>query len=447
MIISKKALPRRTVLRGMGAMLALPLFDSMVPALSAWQKTAAKPVNRFGVYYVPNGMIMKNYLPTAVGANYEITPTLSPLAPYRDDILVVSGLNSLPTRERPGGAHAKASTRFLTNVSPPTSETWLDVGISMDQILANEYGKHTQLPSLELSMESGETSGACDTGYACPYTSTIVWKSANTPLPTQNNPRVVFERLFGDAGTTDPKVRVARMRQQKSILDSVTDEVAHMQGALPASDRVKLTEYLSAIRDVEQRIQMAEAQAGDELPLVEHPAGIPADWEAHMKLMLDLQVLAYQCDLTRVITFMVGREHSGMTYPQIGVPDSHHPISHYAGELEKIEKVAKINAYHMKMFAYYVERLKATPDGDGTLLDHMTMMYGAGIADSNSHDPYDIPIVMAGKGTGFLKGGRHIRFRDVPLANLHLTLMDQFGVTMDKFGDSTGRVDVKILSL
>ena len=277
MIISKKAIPRRTVLRGMGAMLALPLFDSMVPALSAWQKTAAKPVNRFGVYYVPNGMIMKNYLPTAVGANYELTPTLGPLAPFRDDVLVVSGLNSLPTRERPGGAHAKASTRFLTNVSPPTSETWLDVGISMDQILANETGKYTQLPSLELSMESGETSGACDTGYACPYTSTIVWKSANTPLPTQNNPRVVFERLFGDAGTTDPKVRAARMRQQKSILDSVTEEVAHMQGALPASDRVKLTEYLSAIRDVEQRIQLAEAQAGDELPHVEQPPGHTRD--------------------------------------------------------------------------------------------------------------------------------------------------------------------------
>jgi len=447
MIISKIAIPRRTVLRGMGAMLALPLFDSMVPALSALQKTAGKPVHRFGVFYVPNGMIMKNYLPTAVGAGYEMTPTIAPLTAFRDNMLVVSGLNSLPTKERPGGAHAKASTRFLTNVSPPTSETWLDVGISMDQILANELGKQTQLPSMELSMESGETSGACDTGYACPYTSTIVWKSANTPLPTQNNPRVVFERLFGDAGTTDPKVRAARMRQQKSVLDSVTEEVAHLQGALPASDRVKLTEYLSSIRDVEQRIQLAEAQADQELPLVDHPAGIPADWESHMKLMLDLQVLAYQCDLTRVITFMVGREHSGMTYPQIGVPDSHHPISHYAGELEKIEKVAKINAYHMKMFGYYVERLKATPDGDGTLLDHITMMYGAGIADSNSHDPYDIPIILVGKGTGYLKGGRHIRFRDVPLANLHLTLMDQFGIRMDKFGDSNGRVDVKILSL
>jgi hypothetical protein len=223
--------------------------------------------------------------------------------------------------------------------------------------------------------------------------------------------------------------------------------VAQLQGALPSSDRTKLTEYLAAIRDVEQRIQLAEAQSDRELPLVDHPAGIPADWEEHIKLMIDLQVLAYQCDLTRVITFMVGREHSGMTYPQIGVPDAHHPISHYAGELEKIEKVAKINAYHARMFAYYLEKLRNTQDGDGTLLDHMTMMYGAGIADSNSHDPYDIPIVMAGKGTGFLKGGRHIRFKDVPLANLHLTLMDQFGVVMDKFGDSTGRVDSKILSL
>jgi hypothetical protein len=447
MIISKRAIPRRTVLRGMGAMLALPLLDSMVPAFSALVKTAARPVHRFGVFYVPNGMIMKNYLPTTVGAGFELTPTLSAFAPFRENILVLSGLNSLPTRERPGGAHAKASTRFLTNVSPPTSETWLDVGISMDQILANETGKQTQLASLELSMESGETIGACDTGYACPYTSTIVWKSANTPLPTQNNPRVVFERLFGDTGTTDPKVRMARLRQQRSVLDSVTQEVAHLQGALPASDRVKLTEYLSAIRDLEQRIQLAEAQQDQQLPLVEHPAGIPADWEEHMKLMIDLQVLAYQCDLTRVITFMVGREHSGMTYPQIGVPDAHHPISHYAGELEKIEKVAKINAYHARMFAYYLERLRATQDGDGTLLDHITLMYGAGIADSNSHDPYDIPIVLAGRGTGYVKGGRHIRFRDVPLANLHLTLLDQFGITMDKFGDSTGRVDVKMLSL
>ncbi|MCM3880066.1 MAG: DUF1552 domain-containing protein [Vicinamibacterales bacterium] len=447
MFISKKAIPRRTVLRGMGAMVALPLLDSMVPALSALANTAAKPVNRFGVMYVPNGMIMKNYLPLIEGAGFELTPTLSPLAKFREQILVLTGLECIPTPGRPGGAHAKASTRFLTDVSPPLSETWLDAGISMDQILANETGKHTQLASLELAIESSETAGACDTGFACPYTNTISWKSQNTPLPTQHNPRVVFERLFGDSGSTDPKVRLARFRQQRSVLDSVTQEVAHLQGALPQSDRTKLAEYLEAIRSVEQRIQLAEEQGDQELPLIDHPEGIPSSWEAHVMLMFDLQVLAYQCDLTRVITLMVGHEHSGMTYPQIGVADAHHPISHHQQEPEKVAKVAKINAYHMQMFARYLEKLQAAPDGDGTLLDHMTMMYGAGMADSNSHSPIDIPMILAGGGAGNLKGGRHIKFKGTPLANLHLTLLDQLGVHWDKIGDSNGRVDAKILSL
>ncbi len=447
MIISKKAIPRRMVLRGMGAMLALPLLDSMVPALSALGKTAAKPINRLGVMYVPNGMIMKNYLPLIEGAGFELTPTLSPLAKYREQILVLTGLECIPTPGRPGGAHAKASTRFLTDVSPPLSETWLDAGISMDQILAGETGKHTQLASLELAIESSETAGACDTGFACPYTNTISWKSQNTPLPTQHNPRVVFERLFGDSGSTDPKVRLARFRQQRSVLDSVTDEVAHMQGALPQSDRTKLAEYLEAIRSVEQRIQLAEEQSDQELPLIDHPEGIPGNWEDHVMLMFDLQVLAFQCDLTRVITLMVGHEHSGMTYPQIGVPDAHHPISHHQQEPEKVAKVAKINAYHIQMFAKLLEKLQATPDGDGTLLDHMTMMYGAGMADSNSHSPIDIPMILAGGGAGNLKGGRHIKFKNTPLANLHLTLLDHFGVKWDHIGDSNGRVDAKILSL
>jgi hypothetical protein len=447
MMISKKAIPRRTVLRGMGALIALPLLDSMAPALSAMAKTAAKPVNRFGVMYVPNGMIMKNYLPLVEGAAYELTPTLAPLAKFREQILVLSGLECIPTPGRPGGAHAKASTRFLTDVSPPLSETWLDAGISMDQILASETGKRTQLASLELAIESSETAGACDTGFACPYTNTISWKSQNTPLPTQHNPRVVFERLFGDSGSTDPKVRLARFRQQRSVLDSVTEEVAHLQGALPQSDRTKLSEYLEAIRSVEQRIQLAEEQGDEELPLIDHPEGIPSSWEQHMMLMFDLQVLAYQCDLTRVITLMVGHEHSGMTYPQIGVPDAHHPISHHQQEPEKVAKVAKINAYHMQMFAKYLEKLQAAPDGDGTLLDHMTLMYGAGMADSNSHSPIDIPLILAGGGAGNLKGGRHIRFKNMPLANLHLTLLDQLGVHWDKIGDSNGRVDAKILSL
>jgi hypothetical protein len=447
MIISRKAIPRRAVLRGMGSMLALPLLDSMVPALSALQKTAGKPVNRFGVMYVPNGMIMKNYLPLTEGAGYELTPTLSALAPFREQVLVLSGLECIPTPGRPGGAHAKASTRFLTDVSPPLSETWLDAGVSMDQILAQETGKQTQVASLELAMESSETTGACDTGFACAYTNTISWKSQNTPLPTQNNPRVVFERLFGDTSSTDPKVRLARLRQQQSVLDSVGQELAQLQGALPQGDRAKLAEYLDAVRGVERRIQVAEAQSDQELPLIDHPAGIPAAWDDHMNLMLDLQVLAFQCDLTRVITFMVGHEHSGMTYPQIGVPDAHHPISHHQQEPEKVAKVAKINAYHVQMFARMLGKLQATPDGDGTLLDHVTMMYGAGIADSNSHSPIDIPMILAGGGAGHLKGGRHIRFKGMPLANLHLTLLDQFGVHRDQLGDSTGRVDARILSL
>lgn len=447
MIISKKAIPRRAMLRGMGSMLALPLLDSMVPALAALQKTVARPINRFGVMYVPNGMIMKNYLPLTEGAAFELTPTLSALAPFREHVLVLSGLECIPTPGRPGGAHAKASTRFLTDVSPPLSETWLDAGISMDQILAQEMGKQTQVASLELAMESGETAGACDTGFACPYTNTISWKAQNTPLPTQNNPRVVFERLFGDSTSTDPAVRLARLRQQRSVLDSVSEEVARLEGVLPQSDRAKLSEYLDAVRGVEQRIQIAEAQRDQELPLVDHPAGIPAGWADHMNLMLDLQVLAFQCDLTRVITFMVGHEHSGMTYPQIGVPDAHHPISHHQQEPEKVAKVARINAYHVEMFAHMLQKLQATPDGDGTLLDHVTMMYGAGIADSNSHSPIDIPLILAGGGTGHLKGGRHIRFKNMPLANLHLTLLEQFGVRRDQIGDSTGKVDARILSL
>lgn len=431
------------MLRGFGAAVALPLLDSMIPALTARAATRT-PVNRFGVVYVPNGMIMENYLPAAEGPGYELTPTLSALEPLREHFQVLSGLNCVPTPGRPGGAHAKASTRFLTDISPPTSETWLDAGISVDQILAQETGKLTQLASLELAIESGESAGSCDSGYACPYTNTLSWSGPATPLRTQNDPRLVFERLFSDTRSTDPRERAARTREQKSLLDSVTEEASRLGRGLPASDRSKLSEYLDAIRGVERRIQIAEQQH-QELPLVEHPAGIPANWEDHVKLMFDLMALAYQSDLTRVITIMLGHEQSGMTYPQIGVPDAHHPISHHQREPEKVAKTAKINAYHVKMFAYLLDKLRATPDGDGTLLEHATVIYGAGIADSNSHAPVNIPFVLAGGGAGNLKGGRHTHFKDVPLANLHLTLMDQFGVNQERIGDSTGRVDPAIL--
>src|SRR5882672_4639061 len=394
MIITNRVVSRRTVLRGLGAMLALPVLDAMVPALSALGKTPAKPINRLGVMYIPNGMIMNKWTPLLDGAAFELTPTLSSLAPYRDQLLVLSNLACVPTPGRPGGAHAKASTRFLTDVSPPTSETWLDAGVSVDQILAQEAGRHTQLASLELAIESGETAGACDVGFACAYTNTISWRSANTPLPTENNPRVVFERLFGDSGSTDPKARRSRIRQDRSVLDSVIQEAAQLKGSLGPGDGVKLVEYLDAIRDVERRIQRAEEQSGRELPLVDHPAGVPDSFDDHVKLMCDLQVLAYQADLTRVITFMLGREFSGVTYPQIGVPDAHHPITHHQQEADKIVKVAKINAYQVTKFAYLLERMSATPDGDGTLLDHATLIYGTGMGDCNAHDPRNIPVLL-----------------------------------------------------
>jgi hypothetical protein len=447
MIITRKAIPRRTVRRGLGATLALPLLDGMIPALTAQARTAAAPINRFGVMYVVNGMIMESWTPAAEGAGYELTPTLAALAPHRDRFSVLSGLACVPSPGRPGGAHAKASTRFLTDVSPPTSETWLDAGVSVDQLLAREAGRHTQLASLELAIESGETAGACDVGFACAYTNTISWRSANTPLPTENNPRVVFERLFGDSGSTDPKARRARIEQDRSVLDSVIQEAGALKGSLGPEDGAKLVEYLDAIRDVERRIQRAEEQSGRELPVVDHPAGVPDSFDDHVRLMCDLQVLAYQADLTRIVTFMLGREFSGVTFPQIGVTDAHHPITHHQQEPEKIVKVAKINAYQVTKFAYLLDRLQATPDGDGTLLDHVTLMYGTGMGDCNAHDPRSIPLLLAGGGAGHLKGGRHIRYpKETPLANLHLTLLDKFGVKLDRIGDSTGRLDDRTLA-
>jgi hypothetical protein len=441
MIALRKSIPRRTMLRGLGASLALPLLDGMIPALTARAQTAAAPVHRFGVVYVPNGMVMENYTPATEGASFELSPTLQALAPFRSQTTVLSGLDCIPSPGRPGGAHAKASTRYLTDVSPPTSETWLDAGISVDQILANHLGSQTQLASLELAIESSDTAGACDVGFACAYTNTISWRSSNTPLPMQHNPRAVFERLFGDAGSTDARARLARIRQQRSVLDSVRQEIAGLRRELGAGDQGKLTEYLDSVRDVERRIERAESQSGRELPVLDRPAGAPVGYEDHVKLMFDLEVLAYQLDLTRVITIMLGREFSGMTYPQVGVPDAHHPVTHHALEPEKIAKVAKINAYHVQLYSYLLEKLRATPDGDGSLLDHVTMMYGTGLSDCNAHSVTNVPVVLTGGGAGWLKGGRHVRYNNLPLANLHLTLLDRFGVHWDRLGDSTGRLD------
>jgi hypothetical protein len=361
-------------------------------------------------------------------------------------MLVLSGLNSTPPPTPPGqdpGFHARASTRFLTGVPPKfTTGSDLLAGVSMDQIAARELGQQTQLASLELSMESTESAGTCDQGFSCAYTSTISWRSATTPLPMENDPRAVFERLFGDSGTTDAAARLQRMQQQRSILDSLSATAASLGRGLGADDRVKLTEYFDAVRDVERRIQNAEQQNTKELPVVEHPAGIPATFGEHARLMYDLQVLAYQCDLTRITTFMMGREFTGRQYPEIGVPDAHHPISHHQGDAEKLAKILKINTFHTELFGYFLDKLQATPDGDGTLLDHVTLLYGAGMSESNSHDPHNLPILLAGGSAGQLKGGRHLRYPEgTPLANLHLTVLDKLGVRLDQIGDSTRDLD------
>ena len=439
MFITRMSLPRRTFLRGVGATLALPLLDAMVPALSAAAKTAASPARRLGVIYVPNGMAMQYWTPPTEGSAFELTPVLQPLAPFRDRLTIVSGLNG----PAGGGTHTGASTRFLTGVRAEVDGT---AGVSIDQLVAKQLGQYTQLSSLELALDGRDNSGTCEGRYICAFTNTISWRSRSTPLPMENNPRVVFERLFGDSGSTDAKDRLGRLRRDRSVLDSVTETVADLQRRVGPNDTSKIREYLDAVRDLERRIQKAAEQSGQDLASVEQPAGVPASFDAHARLMFDLQVLAYQCDLTRVITFMIGREFSGRTYPDIGVPEAHHPLSHHQNDASKIASLAKVNAYHTTLLAYYLDRLKATPDGDGSLLDHLTLMYGAGMSDSNAHDYHDLPVLLVGGAAGRLSGGRHLKYVDGTWANLLLTVMDKVGVQIDRIGDSNGRLDIETLS-
>lgn len=440
MNIFKKTLPRRTLLRGLGASLALPLLDSMVPALSSASAQTAQPAKRLGVVYVPNGMAMKSWTPATEGANFEITRILRPMAAYQDRMLVLSGLNGASSN---AGVHASASTRFLTGTIPARTESDLQAAVSIDQLVARQLGNQTQLGSLELALDQSDVFGSCDIGFSCQYTSTISWRDANTPLPMETNPRAVFERLFGDTGTTDPAVRLQRIRKDRSLLDAVTDRVAELNKKVGSGDRAKLDQYLDAVRDVERRIQLAEAQSHRELPEVDQPAGIPRTYEEHAKLMFDMQVLAYQTDLTRVITFMMGRELSGRTYAEIGVPDSHHPTSHHRDDPTLYEKVTKINEFHTSLFAYYLNKLDDTPDGNGSLLDNMLMLYGAGMSDSNRHANTGLPLVLLGGGSGSVKGGRHLRYSEgTPISNLHLTMLDKMGLPLDKIGNSTNALNL-----
>ena len=436
MIITKKAIPRRTVLRGLGASLALPLLDGMVPAFAAIRNTPANPVRRLGVVYVPNGMMMEHWTPTTEGTGFDFPTILQPLEPFRDHLQVLSGMHGVASE----GPHARASTRFLTGVpSKPDDGSDLQASISMDQIAGRVLGRETQLASLELALDGRDFAGSCDDGFSCAYTNTIAWANEHTPLPMENNPRAVFERLFGDTGSTDPVVRQARLAKDASLLDSVTERASDLSRDLGARDRSKLTQYLDAVRDVERRIQMAETQSDRELPVVEQPAGIPGTVGEHAALMFDLLALAYETDLTRVATFMMGREITGRTYAEIGVPDAHHPISHHQKDPEKLAKLTKINQYHVQLFSKFLERLRTTPDGDGSLLDHSMIVYGAGMSDSNSHGSKNLPILLVGGDAG--RGGRHIRYQeDTPLANLHLSLLDKMGIPVETLGHSTGRL-------
>ena len=436
--ITKSALPRRTFLRGMGASLALPLLDAMVPAASA--APAAKPIRRLGYVFMPMGCDQSRWTPPGTdGLLGELSPILQSLAPVQEHI---TALTNLELRNAYPGSHATSNSAFLSAAKAKHTESSdYYLGTTADQLAAQQIGRDCQLPSLELSMDMMQTTGQCDNGYACVYQNNLSWSSPTTPLPSEAHPRIVFERLFGEGGSIAE--RRAALRKRASLLDWVTEDIASLERQLGPADRSKLTEYLDTVREVERRIQQAEAGVADNpLPDLERPLGVPASYTEHAKLMFDLQVLAMQGDITRVCTFQLARETSNRTYAaETGVADPHHPLSHHGNDPDKIARMAKINAFHVSLFAYYVARLEATPDGDGSLLDHSLLLYGSGIGNPNVHDHTNLPILVAGGKAAGMKGGRHIRYREpVPLANLHLTLLEKAGVRIDHFADSNGKI-------
>ena len=442
MIVTKKALSRRTFLRGAGATLALPLLDAMIPSMTALAQTPAAPqrLRRLGYTYIPMGGDGTRWTPPGGGERLgELSPTLAPLAPVKDHVTVISNLE---LRNAYPGTHATSNSAFLSAARARLTESAdYFLGTTADQIAAQQIGRGTQLPSLELSMDLLTVAGQCDNGYACVYQNNLSWSSPTTPLPSEPHPRVVFERLFGDGATSAE--RRAALRSRASLLDSVMEEFTQLNNRLGPADRARVAHYLDTIREVERRIQRAEANAADNpLPDLDRPAGVPSSYAEHAKLMYDLQVLAFQGDVTRVVTFQLARETSNRTYPEIGVPDPHHPLTHHGNDPRKIAKVALINRFHVGLFADFLAKLQATPEGNGTLLDHSLLLYGSGMGNPNLHDHENLPILVAGGAAGRMRGGRHIRFaQPTPLANLHLTLLDKVGVRIDSFADSRGKMD------
>jgi hypothetical protein len=449
MFVTRSALPRRTFLRGIGATLALPLLDAMVPAMTALAQTAARPVRRIGFIYLPNGVARNftgiNYwTPIGEGTSFEFSPILSPLASYRDRMVVISGLAQHQADAFDDGAngdHTRGTSSWLTGVHPKRTEG-ADVrnGISADQIAAAGIGKDTALPSLELAIDLNFLGGQCENSYSCAYMNTLAWRTATTPLPTENNPRIVFERLFGDGGS--PEQRLARARENRSILDSVMDDLERLQTSLGPSDRTKVADYLDSVREVERRIQGLERRNASDLPDLVQPSGIPDHFGEHVKLMYELQWLAYRADITRVVTFMLGRELNFRTYPEIGITEGHHGLSHHQDNPTQLAKYARLNTYQTELFGGFLEKLQATPEGDGTLLDHSLFLYGAGLSNPNLHAHYDLPLALVGGAAGQLKGGRHVVYKqETPMTNLLLSMLDKAGVGVETLGDSTGRLD------
>lgn len=442
MMIFKKTIPRRTFLRGVGTTLALPLLDGMIPAFASTLNTP-KPATRMTFFYVPNGAIMNQWTPAAEGTAFELTPILEPLAAFRDHLLVLSGLDNNEAWGLPGidvaGEHPRASAAFLTGVHVYSRAREPRAGISVDQVIAQQFENHTQLASLELGIEPAEIT--CDGG--CSYTNTICWRNATTPLPMENQPRTVFERLFGASDTTNPTEQQARIRTNRSILDTATQEVARLLRDVGPSDRIKVNQYLEALRDVERRIQIAEEQSHRELPSLQRPAGVPPTFTEHIQLMMDLLTLAYQTDMTRVGTLQVGHEMSNQPYPDLGISDPYHPLTHHQGDPEKIAKALRVNIFHAELFAYLLEKLRSTPDGDGSLLDHSMLVYGSGLSDGNKHLPVDLPVLLVGGGAHRIRGNRHLRYpKGTPLMNLYLTLLDKLEIPLERFGDSNGKLDL-----
>lgn len=437
--ITKKSIPRRTMLKGVGASLALPLLDAMIPAATAAAKTPAGKLQRLGYVFMPMGCDQSRWTPKSDKNLDQLSPILESLQPVKDDLTVFTNMELRPAYP---GSHATSNSSFLSAARAKVTEsTDYYLGTTADQVAAKQIGQATQLPSLELAMDLLQTVGQCDNGYACVYQNNLSWSSPTTPLPAEAHPRLVFESLFGEGGTLEE--RKASLRKRASLLDSITSEMKRLQRGLNASDRARVSEYLDSIREVERRIDQAESDAKDNpLPDLDRPTGVPAAYADHARLMFDLQLLAYQGDITRVITFQIARETSNRTYPEIGVADPHHPLSHHGDNPEKIARMAKINAFHVSLFAEYLEKLKNTKEGNGSLLDNTLLLYGSGIGNPNVHDHTNLPVLVAGGATGGMKGNRHIRYdQPTPLANLHLSLLDKVGVKIDAFGDSTGKID------